>query len=394
MTQEPSVVWRDLNREPLWQAQGPLLEHLDIELTERCNNACIHCCINLPQDDVQAQARELPTEAWKDILHQAADLGALSVRFTGGEPLLRADFPDLYLFARRLGLKVILFTNARLLTPSLVDLLARIPPLKRIEVTVYGMHQASYEAVTRAPGSYAEFRAGVQRLLERHVPFIVKGALLPPNKGEMEEFEAWAGTIPWMEGKPVYAMFLELRGRRDSEARNRMIAGLRASPAEGLSIMARQAEEYCREAAEFCGNFLGPPNDQLFTCGFGHKPCVDAYGMVQGCMTVRDPHLAYDLRSGSLHEALTVAFPRLDGLRATNPQYLARCAHCFLRGFCDQCPGQSWTEHGTLDTPVEYLCQVAHAEALYLGLLVEGERAWEVEDGNERVRKMNKGVKS
>jgi hypothetical protein len=41
---------------------------------------------------------------------------------------------------------------------------------------------------------------------------------------------------------------------------------------------------------------------------------------------------------------------------------------------------------------VEYLCQVAHAQARYLGLLAEGERAWEVEDGKERVSKMAKGV--
>ncbi len=35
------------------------LECLDIELTERCNNDCIHCCINLPAGDAEAQAREM-----------------------------------------------------------------------------------------------------------------------------------------------------------------------------------------------------------------------------------------------------------------------------------------------------------------------------------------------
>jgi sulfatase maturation enzyme AslB (radical SAM superfamily) len=67
-----------------------------------------------------------------------------------------------------------------------------------------------------------------------------------------------------------------------------------------------------------------------------------------------------------------------------NPEYLARCARCFLKDFCNQCPGKSWAEHGTLDTPVEYLCRVAHAQARYLGLLAEGELAWEVENGAER----------
>ena len=108
-----------------------------------------------------ARQRELGTAEIKDILAEAAALGALSVRFTGGEPLLREDFVDLYLFARRLGLKVLLFTNARLITPELADLFARIPPLEKIEVTVYGMKPQSYEAVSRVPGSYEEFRRGV-----------------------------------------------------------------------------------------------------------------------------------------------------------------------------------------------------------------------------------------
>ena len=58
------------------------------------------------------------------MLTEAAGLGALSVRITGGEPLLRPDFEDLYVFARRLGLEVLLFTNARLITPELADLFA------------------------------------------------------------------------------------------------------------------------------------------------------------------------------------------------------------------------------------------------------------------------------
>ena len=75
--------------------------------------------------------------------------------------------------------------------------------------------------------------------------------------------------------------------------------------------------------------------------------------------------------------------------KATNPDYLARCAGCILKGFCEQCPARSWSEHGTLDTPVEYLCEVAHVQARYLGWLREGERAWEVKDGWDRLRRFS-----
>jgi radical SAM protein with 4Fe4S-binding SPASM domain len=358
---------------------GSALERLDIELTERCDNDCIHCCINLPAGDVVARAREMSTEQVKDVLRQAADLGCLRVRFTGGEPLLRPDFEEIYVFARRLGLRVLVFTNARRITTRLADLWARMPPLVPVEVTVYGMHQESYEAVSRSPGSFAQFRRGLDLLLERGVPFVVKGALLPPNRAEMDKFEAWALTIPWMDGRPGYSMFLDLRNRHDDEARNDLIRSLRISPEESVAILARDETRYREEMAEFAARFMGPAGDRLFSCGAGHGMSVDAYGRAQPCMGVRAPELTVDVLTSSLAEALE-RFTALQDLRATNPEYLRRCAVCSLYGFCSQCPAKSWTEHGTLDTPVEYLCRVAHAQARFLGWLGEDENAWNIQD--------------
>jgi hypothetical protein len=42
-------------------------------------------------------------------------------------------------------------------------------------------------------------------------------------------------------------------------------------------------------------------------------------------------------------------------------------------------------EHGTLDTPVEYLCEVAHTQAKFLGLINANEKAWEVKDWERRI---------
>jgi radical SAM protein with 4Fe4S-binding SPASM domain len=274
------------------------------------------------------------------------------------------------------------------MTPQLADLFARVPPGELVEVTVYGLKPESYDAVSRAPGSYAEFRRGVDLLLDRRVPFIVKGALLPPNRDEMDEFEAWAATIPAMDRPPGCSMFFDLRGRRDSPAKNRQIAGLRVSPEEGVAVLARRRVEHVEEMRQFCSKFMGPAGDTLFACGAGHGTCVDAYGRAQMCMMLRHPDTTCGLKAGSLQDALTSFFPRLREMRATNPDYLRRCARCFLKGLCEQCPAKSWVEHGTFDTPVKYLCQVAHAQAQDLGLLQAGERAWEVSDGRNRVERL------
>ncbi len=360
------------------------LGRLDIELTERCDNDCIHCCINLPAGDAAARGREMPTAQVKEILRQAADLGCMQVRFTGGEPLLRPDFEELYLFARRLGLKVLIFTNARHVTPALVDLLARIPPLVTMEVTVYGMHPESYEAVTRAPGSFAQFRRGVDLLLEKRIPFVVKSALLPQNRAELDEFETWAATIPWMTKAPGHSMFFDLRNRRDDPEKNRLVESLRLTPEDGVAVLTRDADRYRKGMKEFGSKFMRPPGDVLFGCGAGAGLSVDAYGRAQPCMGVRAPGLTVDLAEKTLSDALD-HFSTLREMRATNPEYLRRCARCFLKGLCEQCPAKSWAEHGTYDTPVEYLCDVAHAQARWLGWLKDGEKGWEVAEWRQRV---------
>jgi radical SAM protein with 4Fe4S-binding SPASM domain len=141
---------------------------------------------------------------------------------------------------------------------------------------------------------------------------------------------------------------------------------------------------------------MGPGGDRLFNCGAGHGMSIDAYGRAQSCMGVRAPELSVPLVEsaaagpglGGGPATLAAALERfaaLSDLRAQDAEYLRRCARCFLKGLCEQCPAKSWAEHGTLDTPVEYLCEVAHAQARWLGWLDAGERGWEVEDWRRRV---------
>jgi hypothetical protein len=100
---------------------------------------------------------------------------------------------------------------------------------------------------------------------------------------------------------------------------------------------------------------------------------------------LRSPEAAYDIRKGGLGEAMNVSFAKLRAMKASRPEYLARCARCFLKGLCEQCPAKSWIEHGVLDLPVEYFCDVAHALARELGLVKPDEKGWEIADKEERV---------
>lgn len=162
-----------------------------------------------------------------------------------------------------------------------------------------------------------------------------------------------------------------------------------------VAALARRREEYLRRTRDFCRRFSGPPGDVLFECGASHDACINAYGKAQMCLTLRHPETVVDLRgpdgafeAARLRQAFADDFPRLRALRATNADCRGRCARCFLKGLCEQCPARSWSEHGTLDTPVEYLCEVTHEQARTLGLLGPGEHTWEIEDWKERVERL------
>ncbi len=379
-----------LDRSPLWKGGRPLLGWLDVELTERCNNDCVHCSVNRPAADAGARGREMTTDEVKRLLESAAALGCLTVRFTGGEPLLRDDFEELYLFARKLGLRVMIFTNGTLVTPRLAALLGRVPPLERIEVSVYGANGPAYEAVARSAGSFEAACRGLALLGANRVPFIIKGALVGPNKRGKREFEDWASGLAGSMGKPDWAMFLDLRSRRDG-GRNELIRRQRLAPAEAADITVRQAADGGRELAEFIARTAALHGDRLFLCYMERgRRAVDAYGAFQYCLLLRHPETVYDLKRGSLREAVLDHAPRVGAMTARDPEYLRRCGRCFLRAFCLQCPARSWSEHGTLDTPVDHLCAVAHAQAEALGFLEAGETAWTVMDWEARTSRGGK----
>ncbi len=377
-----------------FKPSGSSLGRLDIELTERCNNRCVHCYINQPEDDQKIRAEEMETGFVLDILKQAADLGCLTACFTGGEPLLRDDFAELYLFARGLGLQVVIMTNACLIDTELVKLFTAVPPGRPIQVSVYGMYKSSYEAVSCVSGSFERFVSGLDLLNKRNIPFVVRQSLLPPNKKELDEFERFASTLPHMHAEPDYTMNFDLRARRDDSGKNSRIRKLRVSSEETLNLLTRNRDKYIKEMREFASRFMRPPGERIFSCGAGQGICVDAYGRAQMCMLLRHPDTVYPLSPdlhrkkspesglGPLEYALKEFFPGLRNLRSNNPEYLKRCAVCFLKSLCEQCPAKSWGEHGILDAPIEYLCQVTHTQSNFLGLVHRGENAWEISPEN------------
>jgi MoaA/NifB/PqqE/SkfB family radical SAM enzyme len=84
-----------------------------VEVTRRCNLACVHCYNNLPVDDQQASRTELTLDEHCRLLDEMAGEGCLWLLYTGGEIFARRDFPDIYTYAKKAGFLITLFTMRR-----------------------------------------------------------------------------------------------------------------------------------------------------------------------------------------------------------------------------------------------------------------------------------------
>ncbi|MCK7547454.1 pyrroloquinoline quinone biosynthesis protein PqqE [Marinobacter koreensis] len=97
---------------PLW---------LLAELTYRCPLQCPYC--SNPLDFAQTE-QELSTEQWISVLRQGREMGAAQLGFSGGEPLVRQDLPELIAEARKLGYYTNLITSGLGLTEARVEAFA------------------------------------------------------------------------------------------------------------------------------------------------------------------------------------------------------------------------------------------------------------------------------
>jgi len=336
----------------------------NLEITPRCNNDCSHCYINLSVADQDARSKELTLLEIDTIADQAIALGAIWVLITGGEPLIRDDFQDIYLLLKRKGLLVSVFTNATLIREEHVELFQKYPP-RDIEITVYGATQESYERVTGRIGSFASFSNGLNRLIEANIKVRLKAIAMRSNYLELPAIAAFCRA----HTKDYFRFDPQLHLRLDhNEKRNLMIKSERLTPEE-IVALEKADEERFSILQKGCSvliieEFAQNDGDLLFRCGLGKGSFDISYdGKFRLCSSLCAPETVYDLRAGSLREAWEEFVPKVCNMRSNRPEYLDHCRICPIVNLCLWCPAHAYLETGDLDTSIEYFCQVARARA-------------------------------
>lgn len=254
------------------------------EITCRCNLRCVMCytdCFNRT-DKIR---EELTTNQILRIMDELADAGCLELCLTGGEPLARPDFFDLYEHAIAKGFLVTLFSNGTLITDTVADRLAALPP-HRVEISLHGFTEQCFEAVTQGRGSYVRCMNAIGLLMERRVPLVLKTTALTLNRQEILEIKQYVQGL----GSVGYKLGEDMRPALDgSDGPFRF--SLTPAEIEDLNRKDPQlSQETCQRR-----NAPAPP------CRSGMRSFhIDAYGLLQLCSGNRTQ--GYDLRHGSFQE--------------------------------------------------------------------------------------------
>ena len=280
--------WEDALHARLCHARYPLTGQW--ELTCRCNLTC-RMCYTDPFNTPARIRQELATDEILRILHDVADAGCLFLCLTGGEPLARPDFLDIYTAAQQRGLRVTVFTNGTLVTERIADRWVASPP-QRIELSLYGMTRETYERITQRAGSYDACLRGIRLLQERALPLIVKSPAMTMNQHEI------LAMRDWVERQGIHFQFGEwmrprLDGAEDTFQWQLSEDELRAIASRAGSAWEEHQQRQTREPR--CGSAR-------------FKFHIDAYGQLQLCSQNR--RQSYDLRSGSFREGFYEALPQ------------------------------------------------------------------------------------
>jgi pyrroloquinoline quinone biosynthesis protein E len=161
-----------------WRALHPY--EVQAQLLNACNLKCAYCLCP------EVQTRLLTTEQWVEIIDGLAALGTLRIKFQGGEPTLRRDFPELCRAARRAGLLTAAISNG-------IEMANRPELLDDLDEVVISLDAVTPEIndQVRGAGSHAAAVRAIELARARALPTFVNMVVGRDNLAEIEPMLAF-----------------------------------------------------------------------------------------------------------------------------------------------------------------------------------------------------------
>lgn len=311
------------------------------ELTPFCSMKCKMCYMRLDPPQAAQQGRLLTAEEWIRLGKMAFDAGTVDLLLTGGEPLLRKDFAQIYTALSEMGFLLRLFTNATMFTKETYDLLRERPP-QSLEITLYGASPETYRRV----GGWAEgYERAVEAIdtLRQFVPSLrLKGTLIRENMDDYDAMKAFAAEralsldfclqpLPAVRGACSQALSCRLGAEELVRFTNEKKFVPSNEGCEPVDPSARKAV--------FCGAGL-----VTYT--------IQWNGDMVACNMDDDPKRAI---GRPLEEGFAAAWEKLRGFADDKP-LPEPCKTCEVYAQCGCCAVHHRQESGRYDVPARYVC--------------------------------------
>ena len=153
------------------------MQRVDIKLGFQCNNHCRFC--------VQGNKREIypnkTTDQIKKILIKARKKHQ-GVVFTGGEPTIRKDLPELVECAKKLGFKIIqIQTNGRMFAYKKFCQNLIKKGANEFALALHGHNAKLHDSLTTVPGSFKQTTTGIKNLKSLNQRVLMNTVITKPN---------------------------------------------------------------------------------------------------------------------------------------------------------------------------------------------------------------------
>ena len=312
-----------------------LPSELHIDLTDGCNEKCIHCY--LPKGGTRYLDKDI---AFK-VLKEFREAQGLTVYVSGGECMLHKDFAEILRYAKLLDLNIIVMSNLTLCDGNMVALLKEIDP-QFINVSLYAVTEAIHDSITQVPGSCRKTKAAIDALQAAGVHIRIATPFMRENKGCVEELKAYTAK------RHVHLIAdSEIFGRIDHSCDNQDHALSLVELEELISahkdVFAKGCaeSERCSSDAKVCD--IGEARLNLDAEG-KYYPCDGFHGVIIG-----------DARTDSLWDVWTGK--ALNRLRVLKNRDFGSCASCEDRAWCKVCPMRNFNETGNMFTHASWRCE-------------------------------------
>ena len=148
-------------------------------VTRRCNLKCVHCYAHAKNTSFD---NELTTEQGKQLIDDLAGFGSPVMLFSGGEPLVRKDLPQLAAYAVEKGMRAVISTNGTLITSEMARNLKEIG-LSYVGISLDGMEEIN----DRFRGVNGAFRSAMEGIKNSQAAGIKVGLRFTINKFNVNE---------------------------------------------------------------------------------------------------------------------------------------------------------------------------------------------------------------